>query len=428
MEQEQAAQNEIARLNKIIQVLMDRAERSDSLEGSDYSLFQTTITLEDKVQQRTHELEASLRQNENITRALRESENRTRLLIQSSPIGIYEIDIQGKIVSMNPAGLLMHGFQEESEVKGLQYLDIVREIDRNRVAELLTTSFTGISSNFKYRSFKLDKIFQSYFVPIKNSDEPIEIVMGIAEDITEQKKSEERLKKNNEMLIMQSRQAAMGDMVSMIAHQWRQPISIIGMIVNALKMDIELEEEISNETLSNSCEDVEKQIQYLSKTIDDFRNFLDPQIHKESVSVCTVLQNSLAIIGKTLENSDIDIAVECQSQTQINIVANELMHVVLNIINNAQFILVERKIENARITISGSENEESIVIEICDNGGGIDKEIIAKLGEPYVSSKSFNNTGLGVFMSKMILNKHMNGDLQWMNKGQGACFSITIKK
>ncbi|MDA3947349.1 MAG: sensor domain-containing diguanylate cyclase [Helicobacteraceae bacterium] len=190
----QTLQNEIVRLNKMVQALMNRAERSATFQGSDFNLFQTAITLEDEVHRRTKELNASLLQNEKMTRALRESENRSRLLIENTPMGIYEIDHKGKIVSINQAGLLLQGFKDESDLKGLSYLDTIGENDLETIEELLNNAFAGAGSNFEYKCVRSDRIFKSYLIPIQESDGPIENVMGIMEDITERKISEEQIR------------------------------------------------------------------------------------------------------------------------------------------------------------------------------------------------------------------------------------------
>lgn len=191
MKDSSSNEQEIARLNKMIEVLMNRAERGATLQGSDFNLFQTAVTLENKVNERTKELESSLQENERITRDLRESENRNRLLIENSPMGIHEIDRAGKIVSMNQAGLFMHEFTKESQVKGSLYIDAIDEVDRARISNLLTESLGGKSSYFEYKASHLEKIFKSCFVPIYNGENKIERVMGIMEDVTEQKKAEE---------------------------------------------------------------------------------------------------------------------------------------------------------------------------------------------------------------------------------------------
>ena len=191
---EQAAQAEITRLNKIIQVLMDRAENSASMQNSDFGLFQTAVILEDRVRRRTGELEAALRENEKITRALRESEKHNRLLIENSPMCIHEIDMNGRILSMNRAGLEMLGLANECEVLGYLYLDTVSPADRERIADLLSHAYAGKASHFEFQaSGSPSKIYKSCFVPIINKQSRVEKLMGITEDITERKRAEEAL-------------------------------------------------------------------------------------------------------------------------------------------------------------------------------------------------------------------------------------------
>jgi diguanylate cyclase (GGDEF)-like protein/PAS domain S-box-containing protein len=193
---EQALHAEIARLNKMIQSLMNRAERNTSLQGSDFNLFQTAITLEDQVRRRTAELEDARQETEKMTRALRESENHHRLLVENSPVSIHEIDMEGRLTSMNRAGLLMRGVKEESEVQGSFYLDAVSDADRERIGELLARAFAGETTHFEFRAAGPEgKIFTSCFVPIKSKNGRLEKLMGITEDITERKNAEEQVRK-----------------------------------------------------------------------------------------------------------------------------------------------------------------------------------------------------------------------------------------
>lgn len=185
---------EIPRLNKIIKSLMDRAERNASIRGSEFNLFQTTIMLEDQVRNRTSELEEALQENEKINRALRESENNYRLLIDNAPISIHEIDLAGKITSMNDAGLEMYRERDGSKIIGGQFLDFVSHGDRKRVNKLLSKAFAGETNDFECESVKsLNKMFKSCFVPIRDERSVITKIMGISEDITERKKAEEKI-------------------------------------------------------------------------------------------------------------------------------------------------------------------------------------------------------------------------------------------
>ncbi|MGA7827997.1 MAG: GGDEF domain-containing protein [Geobacteraceae bacterium] len=193
---EQALQAEIVRLNKIIRVLMDRAERNTNLQGSDFNLFQTAITLEDQVRRRTRELEDARLENEKITRVLRESENRHRLLVENSPVSIHEIDLDGRITSMNRAGIQMRCVSGEEEVLGTFYLDAANAEDRERIGELLARAYAGKTSHFEFKACGAhEKIYKSCFVPIKNKQGATEKLMGITEDITERKKAEEQVRK-----------------------------------------------------------------------------------------------------------------------------------------------------------------------------------------------------------------------------------------
>ncbi len=193
---EPALHDEIRRLNKIIQSLMNRAERNTSIQGSDFNLFQTAITLEDQVRRRTRELEDARLETEKITRALRESENHHRLLVENSPVSIHEIDMEGRVTSMNRAGLLMRGVKEESDVQGTFYLDAVCADDRERIEDMLARAYAGETSHFEFKARGLqEKIYKSCFVPIKNKNGILEKLMGITEDITERKNAEEQVRK-----------------------------------------------------------------------------------------------------------------------------------------------------------------------------------------------------------------------------------------
>lgn len=198
---EQFLQDEIVRLNKIIQALMNRAERTASLQGSDFNLFQTAITLEDQVRDRTTELEEALQENEKIARTLRESESHYRLLIENSPMCIHEIAMDGRIVSMNKSGLLMMGLDSEFEVRGAVYLDSVATEDRERIGGLLARAYAGETSHFEFLSSgSIARVYKSCFVPIRSKDGGVEKLMGITEDITEQKRALEEIELSNTIL------------------------------------------------------------------------------------------------------------------------------------------------------------------------------------------------------------------------------------
>ncbi|MDD4321847.1 MAG: diguanylate cyclase [Acidaminococcaceae bacterium] len=188
-------QDEITRLNKIIQSLMNRAERTTCVQGSNFNLFQTAITLEDQVRQRTKELEDAKRETEKMARTLREREYQTRLLLENSPVSIHEIDLNGRVTFMNPAGLHMLGFENGQDVIGSLYLDAVSANDRPYISNLLTRAYNGETNHFEFESSgHYKKMFASSFIPILGKNGRLEKLMGISEDITERKNAEEQLR------------------------------------------------------------------------------------------------------------------------------------------------------------------------------------------------------------------------------------------
>jgi len=261
---------------------------------------------------------------------------------------------------------------------------------------------------------------------LKDEKKQILGVISAGTDITDLDALQRKLQENEEMMIAQSRQAAMGDMISMIAHQWRQPISIISMVANNLRADIDLENEIEIKQLNEFIDTISSQTEHLSQTIDDFRNFFKPNKEKEKTTLCRVIENVLSIVKKSLDNNNITLEYTKDSRSEFLTYPNELVQVFLNLIMNAKEAIIENKIEQGAINIEIIESSTQIQAVICDNGLGINENIINELGNPYVSSKSKNGTGLGLYMSIIIVTKHLNGTLTWKNSDAGACFTITL--
>jgi signal transduction histidine kinase len=259
-------------------------------------------------------------------------------------------------------------------------------------------------------------------VDIKQNDEIGELAQGFNTMISS-------ILDKEEMLITQSRQAAMGEMISMIAHQWRQPITVIAMGANNLLINVELEN-IEPETIKTTANRILEQTVHLSKTIDDFRNFFSPNKHRELVLVNDILEENFEVIGKSLENNNIALEKEYNSTTPIFIYSRELMQVFINILKNAKEAMVEHKIKNPTITVITKEDENHVCISICNNGTAIPDDIILKIFDPYFTTKDEKNgTGLGLYMSKTIIEKHLHGSINAENqKNGGVCFTMTLPK
>jgi len=243
------------------------------------------------------------------------------------------------------------------------------------------------------------------------------------EQMVEEKAKE--LVKKDAMILAQSRQAAMGEMISMIAHQWRQPLSTITLQISNLKISSLLGKQSIEET-HNALEHISDTIIYLSETIDDFQSFFRPNKERERVNVCELVEKGISFAAPRLNVAHITLQHHCEIKKQILTHTNEFTQVIINIINNSIDVLLERKIEAPLIQINNILKEQCIEIHIRDNGGGIDPEIIHAVFEPYFSTKGKNGTGLGLYMSKMIIEKELEGTLSVQNSKNGALFILSI--
>ena len=242
--------------------------------------------------------------------------------------------------------------------------------------------------------------------------------------------SEEKNKNilNEKVMINQSKMAIMGEMIGMIAHQWRQPITVIGMTTNNIIIDFQMGEFSKKRTL-NDLNLIDKQIHYLSQTIDDFRNFFKP--HKLPIKfTLREIQHELDIIlGKSFQTNKISLTFTGDLKTEICTHKNELLQVFLNILTNAKDAFVEKMVKKPQIEFNSHVEEDTIYFSIKDNAGGIPQEYIEKIFDPYFSTKDEKQgTGLGLYMSAIIIEKHLNGSIKVDSASPMTTFSIKIKQ
>ncbi len=239
-------------------------------------------------------------------------------------------------------------------------------------------------------------------------------------------KAKELVEKDS-LILAQSRQAAMGEMISMIAHQWRQPLSTITLQISNIQIDSMMGKSSIEET-NKALGHISETIIYLSETIDDFQSFFRPNKEKEEINICELLERGSNFAHPRLKVADIRLEYTCNEDVNITTYTNELVQVIINIINNGIDVLLAKKTEKPMIQIENSINKNCIEIHIWDNAGGIDEKIITKIFEPYFSTKGKNGTGLGLYMSKMIIEQKLDGKLRVQNNKEGAEFIITIPR
>jgi signal transduction histidine kinase len=269
---------------------------------------------------------------------------------------------------------------------------------------------------------------------VKNRTLELEALNSSLEDKVSQEIDKNRIK--DQQMLEQSRMAQMGEMISMIAHQWRQPLGAIAstsidlrmkMILGSYDLDDKEQQKECTTYLDEQLVNVEGYVQNLTQTIDDFRNFYKPGKKKKVSFINRPIQKSLDIIRASAVSNGIEIMESFESKQSLPLFDSELMQVFLNILKNAQDNFKEKDIQSAKIMIKTTDIENGMKVEICDNGGGIPEDIIAKIFNPYFSTKSEKDgTGLGLYMSKTIIEEHHNGKLSVENREGGACFIIEI--
>ncbi len=242
-----------------------------------------------------------------------------------------------------------------------------------------------------------------------------------------EKKVEEgihQLRERDHMLIKQSRQAAMGEMIQNIAHQWRQPLNSIGVIIQNIEDAFEYNE-LTHEYLEEKIARVMGMITYMSRTIDDFRNFFKPNKEKQNFKLSDSLNQVISLVDGSFKNNNIKLSSIVEHDVSVFGFENEFSQVLLNILNNAKEIIIERKIAEGWVSVRIAEENARPVICISDNGGGIQKGLEEKIFEPYFTSRSMG-TGLGLYMAKTIVETSMEGRLSVKNTDAGASFEIIL--
>jgi len=244
------------------------------------------------------------------------------------------------------------------------------------------------------------------------------------------KKVKEEVDKQREkenLLIQQSKLAALGEMIGNIAHQWRQPISAVSAIMMNIKWT-GISQGIEPKFLNERIKEANEQLQYMSHTIEDFTNFFKPDREKEYFVFANEVKKAYHILKASLEYNNIDLQILYKKKIEGFGYANEFSQVVLNIISNAKDVLLEKKIKKPKIIIEINEDEKNIICQIKDNGGGIEEKNLNRVFEPYFTTKEEHGTGIGLYISKEIIHKHMKGSLEVQNIQEGAMFIITIPK
>ncbi len=266
-------------------------------------------------------------------------------------------------------------------------------------------------------------------------------IVGSWLDITQRKQAEQALLKINEtleakvaqevssnrekdhLLIRQSRLAAMGEMLGNIAHQWRQPLNTLALILGNIKDAYEFNE-LSESYLQEEINKGNEVIKRMSGTIDDFRNFFNPNKQATLAGLLDIVENAHSLVAASFSNHGISVHIDRSRDAEAEIFPNELAQVILNLLANAKEAIIEKKIANGDIRIAIRNSEKQAIITVSDNGGGVPEDLLPKIFEPYFTTK-IKGSGIGLYMSKKIV-ELMNGRIEAHNTDEGLEISIIL--
>jgi PAS domain S-box-containing protein len=341
--------------------------------------------------------------------------------------GIAKLDLEGNFLSCNKAFVNLTGFsKEEILTKNCNNIIAPEYKEKNKLA-LIEAISKGHVENFEKEC-------------IVHNNQRVNVNMSIT--LLPDKKSLLMIAKNTtsiKLLEEQARLASMGEMIGNIAHQWRQPLSIISTSATGLELKAEFSEHIPNEEIIKFSNNIFQEAEYLSKIIDNFRNFIQGDITYKEIKINDSLTNTIELIGATLKNNFISLITDINVDLSINGNINELSEAFISIINNAKDILI-KKVEdyNDRLLFISTKllDEYTISIKFKDSGGGVDSDIMKRIFEPYFTTKHQSiGTGLGLSTTDKIIREKYKGIIKVYNESfihnnkqyKGACFEIVLK-
>jgi PAS domain S-box-containing protein len=266
--------------------------------------------------------------------------------------------------------------------------------------------------------------------PIKDKNGNITHYISIQKDITKEvehnRLQEEQLKAQKMFVAQQSRMAIMGEMIDSVAHQWKQPLNLIKMYIDFIDIDIDIGPE-NEKGIEKFRDRVYTQIDHMNETLNEFRSFLRADKKESTFNVSKIFNSVKMLLKDEMINHQIELTVLNEYDFSIKGFENEFKHVIINLINNAKDAFISNKISNRKILIKSVELKDKYQIVITDNAGGISSDIIDNIFDFGFTTKSGSNgTGVGLCMSKKILNKH-NADIKVNSENKKTTFTIEFE-
>lgn len=371
---------------------------------------------------------------------LEQSKQFTRDIIDTVPYRIFWKDRSSRYLGANQLFLKDAKLEKEEDIIGKSDRELKWKIEAQ---SYIDDDNEVMESKKEKLNFEETQTFEdgtvanlvASKVPLLDKNSNVIGMIGVYDDITELKKEQEKAKQKDKMLIEQSKMASMGEMIGNIAHQWRQPLSVISTGATGILVQKEYGL-LTDDMLKETCENIDSNAQYLSKTIDDFKNFIKGERKKEKFNIYIMMNEFLNLMKSSVKTHHLNVILDIQEDISIVGHKNELIQCLINIFNNSKDALKENCSEEHRyIFISALKDEKNLTIHFKDSGGGIPEDILPKIFEPYFTTKEKSKgTGLGLSMTYNMIVEGMKGSIEAGNKAfifedkelRGVEFKITL--
>ena len=345
-------------------------------------------------------------------------------VIGQNPYPVIITDDEGCIEYINAVGVEQSGYSKEELLgknmsifnSGLHTEEFYQELWRTIKEERSVWKETIVD---KMKNGELRDWLSTIFPLFDNKGRIVNFV-SFKEDITERKIKDK-------LFMLQTRQAQMGEMLSMIAHQWRQPLATINAISGKIRMREIFQEKEEPVLVEDLCK-IEEQSLYLSQTITDFRDLFHPDKPKEEIRLRTIIARAANLLDHSIKGYGITLEQGGDEEVRVLTYANEVLQVLITLIRNSIDAFVENEIKERRISLTAGRNEAFATISLSDNAGGIKAEALQKIFLPYFTTKSpAHGTGLGLYMSKMLIEEHCDGKIEVEVDGtSGTVFTLSL--
>ena len=300
------------------------------------------------------------------------------------------------------------------------------EFYTDKKPELLNQTLTAVALSEMIEEKKVDSL--ASVISSKQSNNISQFaLLNLLEKTSQELFEVTRLRREDVTTSQQTKLAQMGEMVAMIAHQWRQPLNAIS--AAAIKLNMQAQMDLTTaDNIEKTTSFIEGTTQNMSKMINDFINFTKPSNKKELVKLKDIIDDILQLMGVQLKNHDITLTKEFNKELSLYLFSEDLEHILINLFSNARDAFEGKNITNKKIIVDAFQDENNCIIEVSDNAGGIEEKIISRLFEPYFTTKEQGKgTGLGLYMSKKLLETNLNGSIECKNNSNGASFVIMLK-